>query len=240
MKTKIDKSLSVILPVYNEGFLLEEAVDRLLTSLSENFMDYELIIVDDGNNDENQEIIERLRANHEDIKIIRNIINLNLGISIQRGFASAEKDLLVFNSADLPLSPDDLRYFAEKIGMADMLVLERKIYAGATLWRRFASRINLLILKILFPFASKGMKDLNYTFLFKRTILKDILPLAKSPVFTQPEMILRAVYKKYKVRSTPADYHARKQGKGAFGKPHDILWSLYDMLRFRIIKWLVK
>jgi len=63
------------------------------------------------------------------------------------------------------------------------------------------------------------------------------MPLAKSPAFTLPEMILRAIKLNLNVHAETVAYRSRPSGKGAFGKPHDVLWTLYDMLRFRLKVW---
>jgi hypothetical protein len=91
-----------------------------------------------------------------------------------------------------------------------------------------------MLLKAFYSKASAGITDFNFTQIYRRDIIRKILPLAKSPAFTTPEMILRAVYTGLEVKTAKAIYEPRKQGKGAFGKPHDMIWSFYDMARFRV------
>ncbi len=78
---------------------------------------------------------------------------------------------------------------------------------------------------------------MNYTQIYKKNIINKIIPIAKSPAFTTPEMIIRARYLKLSVKTVTARYYPRSIGEGAFGKPHDILWSLYDMVRLRLKLW---
>ena len=54
---KISKhpSVSVIIPTYNRGWVLKEAVESVL---AQDFGDYELIVVDDGSTDNSQEILQ--------------------------------------------------------------------------------------------------------------------------------------------------------------------------------------
>ena len=233
MKNTDNPSLSLIIPVYNESSLLDEGVIRSLSSLEANFPDHEFIIIDDGCCKEDSLKIEKYSSENPNIKIVRNSLNQNIGISIQRGFEAARKDLVVYNAIDLPLNPDDIPNLVKELGEADMIVLQRKIYSGASWWRKITSRINYFLLKTLFPLAGKNIKDFNYTFLFKRSIWPLVRPSANSPAFTQPEIILRARYLRLHVKTIDVDYHPRKKGKGSLGKPRDILWSIYDMLRFR-------
>lgn len=231
MQGKIEESLSLVIPVFNERKLIEECVKMCVEALSRHFKEFELILVDDGSTDGTGEIMDQSAKNDDRIKVIHNIVNLNVGVSVQRGLVSATKEFVVHNAVDLPLAVEDI---SDLIGYArehDVLVLERKSYAGYTLWRWVTSKINRGLIRVLF-----GCKihDLNFTQIYRRDVIPRILPLAKSPAFTTPEMIIRALRLGLRVKTVPVEYRPRTHGKGAFGRPHDMLWSLYDMLRFRI------
>ncbi|MBF0253146.1 MAG: glycosyltransferase family 2 protein [Candidatus Omnitrophica bacterium] len=232
---KEKSSLSVVLPVYNDSDSLRSSLKYLTETLANDFEDFEIILIDDGNTPDDFDFIKTIAASNDKIKIFRNSINLNLGISLQRGLKEAQKDFILFNSIDLPLSPKDIRSLVVEAADTDILILQRRSYPGATKWRLLTSAVNLLMIKILFPIATKGIRDFNYTFIIRTDALGRLLPLAKSPAFTQPEIILRAKYAKLRTKVIFADYHARKIGSSNLGKPHDIIWSIYDMLRFRLI-----
>ena len=56
MKTRSRKpQVSVIIPTYNRGWILREAVDSVL---AQEYTDYELIVVDDGSTDDTREILD--------------------------------------------------------------------------------------------------------------------------------------------------------------------------------------
>lgn len=234
---KLSESISLIIPVYNEKKLIRPCLLRCLEALSRDFKDFEIILVDDGSTDETAEIIEEFRKSDERIKVTYNIINLNVGISIQRGLASANKDFVLHNAADLPLAPEDIAGLMPFLKEYDILVLERKSYSGYSMWRWIVSRINRALLHMLFPIISRGIGDFNFTQIYRRNILPDIMPVAKSPAFSTPEIILRAKYNNLRIKSITVDYRPRTMGESAFGKPHDILWSLYDMVCFRFKYW---
>lgn len=235
-KSKI--SVSVVLSVYNEEVLLEAALDKCLKIFNNDFDDYELIIVNDGSKDKTKSILETKYCNHPNIVHLDNYINLNQGVSIQRGMAVSSKEFVVYNGIDLPLDPEDIRYYIDKMNEIDILVLERQKYNGATQWRLLTSKVNQAIRKILFPILSKGFQDLNFTQIYRKSILHQIMPLAKSPAFTAPEMILRAKVLGLNIKTVTAKYDSRLHGRGALGKVHDILWTIYDMFRFRYLLWI--
>jgi dolichol-phosphate mannosyltransferase len=238
MGGKVSKSVSVIIPIYNEEKIIESAIKQCIDALEEGFEDYELIIVNDGSKDSTQSIIERLCKENKHILLLPNYVNLNQGISVQRGMVAASKDYIVHNGIDLPLKPSEIKNEIEKIGDTDVLIFERKTYSGATTWRLLTSNINILLRRLLFPQLASGFKDMNFTQIYRGAIIKEIIPLAKSPAFTTPEMIIRARLKGYKIKTVDAEFVERKSGKGSLGKPHDIVWTIYDMIRFRYLLWI--
>lgn len=238
MALKSQKSLSLIIPIYNEEKLVKTSIDECLRKLDEDFEDYELIIVDDGSKDETSNILKANYNNIPNVILCPNYVNLNQGISIQRAAAIAKKDYVVHNGIDLPLDIKDLRFFLEGTEDFDVLVLQRKEYNGASKWRLLTSNINIIIRKILFPSLTKGIRDMNYVQIYKKNILSRIMPLAKSPAFTTPEMIMRARLLKLNIQIKENEFHARNEGTSSLGKLHDILWTIYDMFRFKNLIWL--
>jgi glycosyltransferase involved in cell wall biosynthesis len=228
------ESITFIIPVYNEAALLETAVSRTLQALSRDFNNFEIIIVDDGSTDKTAEVCTRLAASDSRIRILSNDVNLNVGISIQRAFAIAKMDFVTHSAADLCLGPESIASLLNDTANWDVLVLQRKSHAGYEPWRFLTSMSNRMLLKLLFPKAGAGITDFNFSQIYRGGIIRKLIPLAKSPAFTTPEMILRARYTGCRVKTARVIYEPRKQGKGAFGKPHDMIWSFYDMLRFRI------
>ena len=222
-------SVSLILPVYNEVNLIHNAVEHCVKSLSESFSDFEIILVDDGSSDGSGSVLQELANNYPHVKILFNYVNLNVGVCVQRAMAVAQKDFVVHNGIDLPLAPKDIIHLIPHMENCDVLVLERDAYPGYTLWRFICSKINRVLIRLLFQ---QSIRDLNFTQMYRREIISKIRPVAKSPAFTTPEMILRAVCQGLRVKTIAWPYQKRPSGKGAFGRPHDILWNLYDMARY--------
>ncbi len=85
--------VSVIIPTYNRGMMLKQAIDSVL---AQDFADFELIVVDDGSDDNTQEILNAFR---EDITVIW---QENKGVSAarNRGIVSASGKLTAFLDSD--------------------------------------------------------------------------------------------------------------------------------------------
>lgn len=232
---KSQKSVSLVLAGYNEEKNIDQSMQKLYQALNENFENYELLLVDDASHDHTLEKMQVFASEHENARLLPNYVNLNFGTSVLRGLLAAKNDYIIYNACDLPLSPDDMvKLLSEE--NADVIVLERIDYK-TTKWRSITSNVNKILLKILFPNLVKGTPILNFVQIYKRDIIRDILPLARSPIFVWPELIFRAKLLKLRVKNIPVKCNVENLRKGAFGHPHDIIWGIYDMLRFRIRVW---
>lgn len=233
------RSVSVVIAGYNEEQNVERAVEETIHVLEENFTDYELILVDDASKDKTGVKMREFAKKYERIVVLENKVNLNFGISILRGLYATTKDYVIFNAMDLPLNPKEIPQVMEEMcnQNANLMVLERRDYK-TTKWRAVTSKMNQLLLYILFPRLIKGTPVLNYVQVYERAFLKQICPLARSPIFVWPEMIFRSkLVTGSIVINRPTECNVLEVRKGAFGKPHDIIWGIYEMLRFRIRLW---
>src|SRR5210317_1951921 len=94
MKANRRKPLvSVIIPTYNRGWILAEAIDSVL---AQDFKDYELIVVDDGSTDNTREILGRYGR---DIVVLA---QSNQGVSAarNRGIAACTGKFVAFLDSD--------------------------------------------------------------------------------------------------------------------------------------------
>ena len=92
-KRRKDPLVSIIIPTYNRGWILKEAINSVL---AQDFTDFELIVVDDGSTDKTQDI---LNTYNEDIRALR---QNNQGVSAARnaGIASALGRFIAFLDSD--------------------------------------------------------------------------------------------------------------------------------------------
>jgi len=92
---KHPEKVSIILPTYNGGKYLRQAIDTCLEQTHKNI---ELIIVDDSSTDETPEIVQSYRD--ERIRYIRHEKNMRLPGSLNTGFARTVGEYLTWTSDD--------------------------------------------------------------------------------------------------------------------------------------------
>ena len=85
--------VSVIIPTYNRGWILKEAIDSVL---AQDFKDYELIVVDDGSSDNTSEVLDTYGQNI----IVLGQANKGVSAARNRGIAEAGGQLVAFLDSD--------------------------------------------------------------------------------------------------------------------------------------------
>jgi glycosyltransferase involved in cell wall biosynthesis len=95
MDTNLTPKISVLMPVYNAGPYLAEAIDSIL---AQTFSDFEFLIIDDGSTDGSGEIVQ----SYDDprIRYLRNERNLGLVDTLNRGIELARGPYIARMDAD--------------------------------------------------------------------------------------------------------------------------------------------
>ena len=115
-------TISVIIPAYNEEETILKNLKKLedvLESFSkQHALNYEVIIVDDGSDDNTYAEVTKYKKLNRKIKLISYIKNGGKGNALKAGFAHVSGNYIAFLDADLDISPDHIptfyRYMMEK------------------------------------------------------------------------------------------------------------------------------
>ena len=131
MTTK-DTTISVIIPAKNEAAGLGEILPHLKNILP----GAEVIVVDDGSNDETATIARKHGA-----RVLRHPYSLGNGASIKAGARAARGDILVFIDGDGQHDPRDIPKLLDTLHSGYTMVVGARLADGhANSWRRFANR----------------------------------------------------------------------------------------------------
>jgi glycosyltransferase involved in cell wall biosynthesis len=100
--------VSIVVPLLNEEESLPELcawIDRVVT---EHAYTYEIILVDDGSDDQSWSTIEALRTKNANIKGIRFQRNYGKSAALNEGFKAAQGNVVITMDADMQDSPDEI------------------------------------------------------------------------------------------------------------------------------------
>src|SRR5262249_14403742 len=94
------KTLSVVLPAYNEEALIESTVRAVAEALMWWGLESEIIVVNDGSHDRTGDVVASLAACDKRIRLITHPENRGYGAALVTGFESARNDLVFFMDSD--------------------------------------------------------------------------------------------------------------------------------------------
>lgn len=122
---------SVIIPVFNRAHLVLRAIDSVL---SQEFNDYEIIVVDDGSTDGTKETLTRYQKN------VRIIEQEHRGVSAARnaGIVNSNSEWILFLDSDDVFLPRKLRSHYDYI----MKYPSQMIHQTDEMWIRNGKRVN--------------------------------------------------------------------------------------------------
>jgi len=106
----VTSDVSIILPTFNRADILEECLNHVV---SQDYDNWELIIIDDCSQDETKEIATKFSKKYPNIKYFRNSINKGLPASRNIGILESTHNLVFFIEDDLFLNKSCLRILAE-------------------------------------------------------------------------------------------------------------------------------
>jgi glycosyltransferase involved in cell wall biosynthesis len=125
------RCVSVIMPVYNEGPTVSEIINRVLQQSAVQ----ELIIVNDCSSDNTLEVLRKLAAQEERIRLFSHEVNQGKGAALRTGIREAQADIVIIQDADLEYDPGEYAKVLKPIitGQADVVYGSR--FLGAEMHR---------------------------------------------------------------------------------------------------------
>jgi dolichyl-phosphate beta-glucosyltransferase len=174
---------SIIIPAYNEGARLGETLDRILSYVSRQDWDAEVIVINDGSRDETPDLVRARSQEHSNLRLLENPGNRGKGYSVRNGMLNANGGILLFSDADLSSPPEEaVKLFVAIESGADIAIgsrwLRPELQAHRqSLLRQLYGRIFNLLLRI---FLGLKFKDTQCGFkAFTREAARTIFPLQR-------------------------------------------------------------
>lgn len=143
-----NKSVSVIIPAFNEQDSLRETIDKILKVLRNSGSNFELIVVNDGSNDKSKMVLDSI--NNEKVRVIHHPTNRGYGASLKTGIKNSKHPWILITDADGTYPIDRIPDLISQAGNYDMVIgarvgkkvsdtISRAI--GRGIIRRFASYV---------------------------------------------------------------------------------------------------
>lgn len=213
--------LSIVIPAYNEAKSVRQgALQKVADLLSREAYAYEIIVVDDGSEDETAELVEAFAKGHPPARLIRGG-HQGKARAVISGVQAASGRYVLFMDMDLSTS---LTHVADAVkamaGGADIIIASREVRGAHRIgepWLRrgLAKAFNYLVRLLLLP----GISDTQCGFkAFRREVAQDLFPKlivfgpsgdnVKGPRVTafDVELLMMARKRRYSIKEIPVTW----------------------------------
>ena len=107
--------LSVIAPMYNEADNIETTISMIEKTLSDFDKPWELLLVDDGSDDNTLEMARRFETKMPNLRVLHYPLNCGRGKALRTGFHHARGKFIVTTDFDLSYSPHHIIQIYEQL-----------------------------------------------------------------------------------------------------------------------------
>jgi glycosyltransferase involved in cell wall biosynthesis len=222
------KSLSLIIPAYNEEKGIRGAILENRKVLSESFARFEIIVVDDGSRDATLRAIEEAASGVPEMRW-HSQKNGGFGSAVRRGIGLARMDYVMFAPVDSPLTRDVLDAFLAHLGEADVLVSYRVSREGYSPRMKANSSVYHFLISALFGLS---LKDYNWIHMYKRAMFDHDVQIENGGIFMLAEVLIKAHRKGYTFSEFPVAMRARQDGSATAASFTAAWRTARDMLEF--------
>ena len=233
--------LSVVIPAYREAKNIANNLRTLLKELDGLGINYEVIVVSDGNTDDTVGEAERVVSAR--VKVVQYNVNMGKGYALRCGVSRSSGELVTFIDADMELDP---RYIGPFIAVIEGFDCDAVIGSKRhplsrvhyPVFRRIQSFAYQLVIRVLFGLnlrdTQTGLK------VFRRQVLADVLPLlaVKRFAFDLELLVVARTLGYRKVMEAPVNLDYRFESTVDAGAVWSVLWDTAAIFyRLRILRY---
>ncbi|MBI2861864.1 MAG: glycosyltransferase family 2 protein [Chloroflexi bacterium] len=239
--------LSIVVPAYNEEERLPLTLNKITTYLSQQDYAWEVIVVNDGSEDQTAAVVTELASNG---LILLNQEHRGKACAVTAGVLAARGDIIFMCDADLSVPIEHVGRFLPFFASGYDIVIGSREAQGA---RRFGEPGYRHMMGRVFNWAVwtltvSGFHDTQCGFkAFRKLIAQDLFhrlqlyngrsSAIRGPMVTgfDVELLFLATKRGYRIAEVPVDWH---YGQGSKVRPfHDTIRMLGDVLRVRWNEW---
>lgn len=176
---KINELVSILVPVYNMEKNIERNINILTEKISPFISNFEIIISDDGSEDNSKNVIEKICNENKDIIGVYSKENHGKGNALKRACEIANGKYIIFCDGDMEIDPSQLENFFDIMHKenADIVIGSKRHKNSVVNYsnvRKLISFVYFMFVKIFFHLpiqdTQTGLK------LFKREAIINVFP----------------------------------------------------------------
>lgn len=225
--------VSIILPVHNEGQVLERNIANLRKSLDGCIEEYEIIISEDGSTDNTVSVAKSLEC--KSVRLIHNGERIGKGAAIMKAANLARGNIIIFMDADLASNPDHVNELIRSIREGAAVVIGSRYLKESKATRdpvRYVASRGFNLMVRYFTGSKLSDHQCGFKAFRKDLFLPLIDEVEETGWFWDTEMLVRAQRRGLRIIERPIEWKEAKDSK--FRLIRDSSRMLTSLISFRI------
>lgn len=227
-------TLTLVVPCYNEELTINHCIERVLALRSE-YLNLEIIIVDDCSTDNSLKVAHALEDEHPEIKVLHHTVNQGKGAALRTGFVHATGDFVGIQDADLEYEPLEYKELVKLMlhNEADVVFGSRYLRPKSRkilyFWHSLMNRALTYISNMM---TNLDISDMETCYkLFRREIIQSI-DLKENRFGFEPEVVAKISQMRCQVWEYAISYEPRSFEEGKKINWKDGIRALYCILHY--------
>lgn len=223
-------TVSVVVPTYDEEGNIAETLRRL-SQLQRDMGNLEIIVVDDGSEDNTAEQV----SNFKNVKYIKHLTNMGKGAALNTGIRESSGKIIVIQDADLEYFPEKIPELVAPILKEEVdVVYGTRLFNGSPEGMSFSHYVGNRILSFVaaMVFGVKLTDVMTGYKAFSRKIL-DSFKIESNGFGIEIELTAKSLGNGWKFKEIPLEYRYRQRGASKI-KYKDGLQCLLQLFTARV------
>jgi len=226
--------LSLVVPVFDEAAVLRESVARLLHSLEELNLSFEVVLSDDGSKDGSRELVIALAHGDPRLRAVTSKVNEGKGAALQRGVHAAAGRWVATCDADLSTELGVLPTALRELERGAAVVVGDRRHANSRIARRqpwLRERLGACFGALARLAIGSDLRDFTCGFkAYRRDAAQEIFGALETPRWAfDVEVVAIAKALGMRVESVPVTWRHRPDTRVRL--PGDGVSAFFDLLR---------
>jgi dolichol-phosphate mannosyltransferase len=207
--------LSVVIPAHNEEGCISAIIANLIKTLEAKRIEREIIVVNDNSTDNTPGVLEQLKRNHKEVKVINAPPPRGFGRAIRKGLENITGDMVVTFMADGSDDAEDVVRYYNKIQEGFDCVFGSRFIKGSQTTgypkiKFILNRMGNILIQLLFWIK---YNDVSNAFKAYRTeVIRAVQPLVSQYFNITVEIPLKAIVRGFSFAVVPIHWNGRVSG----------------------------